>query len=216
MLQRSSLQSSSGLILDNVKTASQQLAKHQDLLNSLVVYPLPQFPGRTQEHILQSMLRTRLEPGVQDWVDRGQALVEGADESYEGRLSDEDLQELWQTAPQVGTLAGMGQKFSSDYTVSEIQGGIENVRTGLKRELIVPPEDESPTSEGDDLEDDEEISEEDEAEDEDSRDVVEVRRQTAGPGPALATASKNGMPAMPLDNVFRFMMTGASDRKGPV
>ena len=110
----------------------------------------------------------------------------------------------------------MGQKFSSDYTVSEIQGGIENVWTGLKRELIVPPEDESPTSEGDEFEDDEEISEEDEPEVDDSMEIVEARRQTAGPGPALRTSPKNGMPAMPLDNVFRFMMTGASDRKGPV
>jgi mediator of RNA polymerase II transcription subunit 8 len=208
---RSSLQSHSALISNNLKNVSEQLAEHQELLSSIVVYPLPQFPGRTQEHILQQLLRTKLEPEVEEWVERGQEIAHTASSDLSLRLSDSDLDQLWESAPQDASKEGMKQKWGADYTLAEVQMGVEHVKTGLKRELKIPEDDNEETVEDDEEGEEDATDEEDDDADNDKMDVVEIRRKPGGSGLQYEVSDRPPIaPPMPLENVFRFMMTGSS------
>lgn len=179
----------------------------------MIVYPLPQFPGRTQEHILQQLLRTKLEPEVEDWVEKGQDLAQAASKDSSYRLSDNDLDQLWESAPQDASKEGIKQKWGADYTLAEIQSGVEHVRTGLKRELKVPEDDynEEALEDDEDEEEDADEEEEEEEDDGDKMDVVEIRRKPGGSGLQYEVSDRSPVaPPMPLENVFRFMMTGSS------
>jgi mediator of RNA polymerase II transcription subunit 8 len=197
------------LISNNLKSVSDQLKEHQDLLSSAVVYPLPQFPGRTQEHILQQLLRTKLEPGVEEWVERGQDLANTSqNRSY--YLSDNDMDQLWDSAPRDATKEGMKQKWGADYTLAEIQMGVENIKTGLTRELKIPEDDDNEEAMEDDEKGEDEASDE-EDEDVDKMEVVEVQRKAGSSGLQNDLSDRPPVaPPMPLENVFRFMMTGSS------
>lgn len=178
----------------------------------MVVYPLPQFPGRTQEHILQQLLRTKFEPEVEEWVEKGQDIAHAASKNSSYRLSDNDVDQLWDSAPQDASKEGMKQKWGADYTLAEVQMGVENVKTGLARELKIPEDDDNEeTMEDDEEAEDEASDEEDEDVDVDKMDVVEVRRKAGGSGLQDEVSDRPPIaPPMPLENVFRFMMTGSS------
>ncbi len=213
---RAALQLHTALIDGNLKEIAVQLAKHQTLLASTVVFPLPQFPGRTQENILQQMLRTKLEPSVSDWIERGQNIAPTASKSTPEGLSNADLDELWEGVPQLGQDLLKRQKFGFDYTIAEKEMGVENVKTGLKRELIVPPEDEEEEVDEYDEEEGEEDDEEEEAVDEDRKgdemDVIEVRRKSSGaPRLEYSVSTKFDKKHMPIEDIFNFMMAGSSD-----
>jgi mediator of RNA polymerase II transcription subunit 8, fungi type len=178
----------------------------------MVVYPLPQFPGRTQEHILQQLLRTKLEPEVDDWVERGQDIAQKGLTESSYRLSNNDLDELWEWAPQDASKEGMKQKWGADYTLAEIQMGVDKIKTGLERELKVPEDDNEEAMEYEEEEGEEEVTDdEDDDAESDKMDVIEIRRKPGGSG--LRYEVSDGPPVappMPLENAFRFMMTGAS------
>src|SRR5436305_4309961 len=116
------------------------------------MYHLPQIPGRTQEHIRQQLFRTKVEPEVEEWGERGQDLANTASQNRSYYLSDNDIDQLWDSAPRDATKEGMKQKWGADYTLAEIQMGVENIKTGLTRELKIP-EDDDDNEEG--MEDDE-------------------------------------------------------------
>ena len=176
------------------------------------MYPLPQFPGRTQEHILQQLLRTKLEPEVEEWVERGQDLANTASQNRSYYLSDNDIDQLWDSAPRDATKEGMKQKWGADYTLAEIQMGVENIKTGLTRELKIPEDDDNEEAMEDEEEGEDEASdEEDEDVDVDKMEVVEVQRKAGGSAlPNDLSDRPPVAPPMPLENVFRFMMTGSS------
>jgi mediator of RNA polymerase II transcription subunit 8, fungi type len=200
------------LISNNLKNVSDQLKEHQDLLSSMVVYPLPQFPGRTQEHILQLLLRTKLEPEVDDWVERGRDMADAASKNSLYRLSNNDLDQLWDSAPQDATKEGMKQKWGADYTLAEIQLGVQHVRTGLTRELKIPEDDDNEETMEEEEEAEEEASEEEDGEtNNDKMDVIEVRHKPGVSGFQYEVSDRPPIAlSMPLENVFRFMMTGSS------
>lgn len=159
--------------------------------------------------VLQQLLRTRLEPAVDDWIEHGQTVAqEVLNTDLSGGL-DKELQRLWEWAPTAATEQAQKQKWGADYTLAEIESGIENVVTGLKRTLTIPEEADSDESEdGDeDEEDDEDDGEEVENEDVEMAGLgvnvksVDARRQTTD------TAGPQD-PPMPLDNIFRYMMQG--------
>jgi mediator of RNA polymerase II transcription subunit 8, fungi type len=200
------------LISNNLKNVSDQLKEHQDLLSSMVVYPLPQFPGRTQEHILQLLLRTKLEPEVDDWVERGRDMADAASKNSLYRLSNNDLDQLWDSAPQDATKEGMKQKWGADYTLAEIQLGVQHVRTGLTRELKIPEDDDNEETMEEEEEAEEEASDEEDGEtNNDKMDVIEVRHKPGVSGFQYEVSDRPPIAlSMPLENVFRFMMTGSS------
>lgn len=195
----SALQTHANLISNNLQSISAQLAEHQQTLAATQAFPLPQFPGRQQGFILETLLRTKLEPNVEEWLDQGQHVFN--DETTKDRLSTQERNELWQWAPSAANSQARKQKWGADYTLAEIQNGIENVNTGLKRELIEPPDDAD--------EDEDDYDEGSDEEDEDDNDKMDIEQ--ARPGVATSSGVSQQKPAgpqMPVETIHRFMTTG--------
>lgn len=161
------------------------------------------------------MLRTKLEPNVEDWVDRGQDIARAASKPSSQGLSDEDLSQLWGEAPQVASEQGrkLNYTWGADYTLLEMQAGVENVKTGLKRELVVPEDDEALEDDAEEAEESSEVEEEDD--DNDKMDVVEIQSKPDAPGLAYGITTHAVPTQMPLENIFRYMMTGSFNRAAP-
>ena len=142
---RSSFQTSAAILANNVQGLAEHLDRHSQLLNRIAVHPSPNYPGRTQEDLLGILLRKKLEPQVQTWVDEGRDIANG-----DGTVTNQD-QEMWKFASTF--IDERVQKYALEeagmnYTTAEKKLGIENVNTGLRRKL---EDDES--SEDDDDED---------------------------------------------------------------
>ncbi|EFE41007.1 RNA polymerase II mediator complex component Med8, putative [Trichophyton verrucosum HKI 0517] len=210
----SSLQSQAAIISNNLLTISQLLHEHRDLFSSLVVYPTPAFPGRTESSMLNQLMRTKLEPRIEDWLAHGRSVGKEALEQSSGdqqqliagsistsesgantqRLSGEDLQALWEWAPIEANMEARRRNWGGDYTIEEKEAGLNNVITGLTRKSNENVE----GAAGRDL---------DESEDEDE--VMEGTGEEVKPGAGLPSRDTT---TMPLDDFFRYMMTGAEPR----
>ena len=180
---------------------------HRQFLREAHAYPLTNFPGHTQENLLGQLLRKKLEPGVENWIEEytigrhdrdGEQQVNGV-EANEG-LSDREMRELWSWASTTsqGIVAPMLEEdgaFADDYTIAEREAGVENVMTGLKRKL--------------DGESDEE-DEDDEGNDEKMADTMPGTAKVAG-DEAGVNAS---LPPMPLEAVLKFTTTGILPTNG--
>ncbi|OGM47009.1 mediator of RNA polymerase II transcription subunit 8 [Aspergillus bombycis] len=202
----SSLQSQASIISNNLLSVSDHLSDNRDLLASIVAYPGPDYPGRTQANTLEQLLRTKLDPRVEDWVARGRKAGASALEDTSG-LAEAELAELWDWAPVEANQEARRRNWGGNFTLEEREMGVQNVVTGLVRVL----EDEG--SESEEEEEEEEEGEEDEME------IVGVRRQSAGAGfefdiaPAQHHQQKFMEPAVPLEDILRFMTTGAEPGK---
>ncbi|KAH8700155.1 mediator complex, subunit Med8 [Talaromyces proteolyticus] len=205
----SSLQSQASIISNNLINISTQLSEHHELLSSLVAYPAPSFPGTTQQGVLEQLLRTKLDPRVQDWVAKGR--ISGSKTAEEsGGLTEEELEELWAWAPIEANQEARRRNWGGHYTLEEREIGIENVATGLKRQLP------------DDSEDEDEEEEEEEETDEDKMEIVGVHSKPGAAGVEFEITSERNRgpeaapsPALPLDELFRYMMTGTKPKSGP-
>ena len=92
-LNRTSLHASTQILAQSLLSLSTHLETHSPLLASTAVYPVPSYPGREKEGLLGQLLRKKLEPGVEDWVGKGQKTGEqvvGED--------GEEWKELWEWA----------------------------------------------------------------------------------------------------------------------
>lgn len=117
-------------------------------------------------------------------------------------LSDTDLAELWEWAPVEANQEARQRNWGGNFTLEERELGLQNVVTGLKREL----------------EDDEEEEEEEEGEGEgegEEMEIVGARKKSNAAGLEFDIASRPTQgaeiaagPAMPLDDVLRFMTSG--------
>lgn len=209
---RSSLQSQASIISNNLVSVSEHLSDHRDLLSSLVAYPGPDYPSRTQSSTLEQLLRTKLDPRVQDWVARGRIagtepqvldvskLNSSAITATQAQkpLSETELAELWEWAPIEANQEARRRNWGGNFTLEEREAGIQNVVTGLKRQL-----------EDDEGSEDEE--EEDEEEGEDEMEVVGVHRKTGGNGFEFEIAPHHAHviePVVPLADILRYMTTG--------
>jgi mediator of RNA polymerase II transcription subunit 8, fungi type len=176
------------------------LADNQQLLSSLVAYPLPQYPSN-QAHLLEHLLRTKPEPEFEEWVEKGQEIAQETSQGRNTSLSGSNRDKLWEWAPVAANDEIRKQNWGGDYTMAEKESGIENVETGLKRQLQEPPDP--------DEQDDGEGLEESEEGDDDEEDVVEIRRKPNAPGLDFdLTTAKRSAAQMPIENIFRFMVTG--------
>ncbi|KAK6360449.1 mediator of RNA polymerase II transcription subunit 8 [Orbilia blumenaviensis] len=59
------------ILNSQVSTISRSLHQHSAALSTTVVFPLPTFPGRTQDGQLHRLLGKKLSPEVQDWIQSG-------------------------------------------------------------------------------------------------------------------------------------------------
>jgi mediator of RNA polymerase II transcription subunit 8, fungi type len=109
------------------------LTRHADLFQRVAVHPSTNFPGRTQEGLLQQLLRKKLEPHVEEWVDEGRT-VQATNEAEK----EKDDEELWKWARDfIGERVAKYaiEEAGDNYTAAEREMGIENVKTGLRRKL---------------------------------------------------------------------------------
>ena len=207
---RSSLQSQFSIISNNFQGLSKQLSQYHDLYASTVAFPLPTFPGRTQDVVLQQLLRTRLEPAVDDWIEHGQTVAQEILYPDPSGGPTKELPQLWEWAPIAASEEAQKQKWGADYTLAEIESGIENVVTGLKRILTIPEEADSDEAEDDDEEDEDD---EDDGEEDENEDVemagLGVNVKSVDTGPQITDTAGQHNPPMILDNIFRYMMQGA-------
>lgn len=169
-------------------------------------YPLPSFPIE-QENILGQLLRKKLDPGVEEWVERASAAAASKDHrgiEYKV-LNREQQEELWAWAkPRAGEIAA-GIPWGIDYSIAEQEAGVETVITGLKRKLDTGLES--------DDEDDDEDDDRDDGEDKHMEDVGGGSKKQNITTQDLLTASLK--PVIPLDDMLRFMSTGTLPRTGP-
>ncbi|KAJ5824156.1 hypothetical protein N7447_006496 [Penicillium robsamsonii] len=203
-----SLQSQASIISNNLISVSDQLSDQRDLLSNLVAYPGPEYPGRTQANTLEQLLRTKLDPRVEDWVARGRAAgtepAAGPSSNFSSDpnaahklLSEAELAELWEWAPLEANQEARRRNWGGNFTLEEREAGIENVVTGLRRKL----------------EDDDESEEESDGEegDGDQMDVVGVQRKPGSAELEFKIAPHQPHPVqpfVPLDLILRYMTTG--------
>ena len=179
------------------------MSSHRQLLSTAHAYPLPNFPGHTHEGLAQQLLRKKLDPRAENWIDGNlhPEKHETADTSKSTGdvvlLKSEEMRELWDWAgPTSNSMLREfveEEVFEDEYTIAEREYGIEKVVTGLKRKL------------GGYEKDDEEEDDEGEAEDGDKME------EDVGPD-ASAKAIVDGVdttkPAVPLETLLKFMSTG--------
>ncbi|KAJ4296968.1 mediator of RNA polymerase II transcription subunit 8 [Collariella sp. IMI 366227] len=197
-----SLQASAAILQQNIRSLQELSTENADLFQRVAVHPSTNFPGRSQEHVLLQLLRKKLEPDVENWVEeaRNTARASGIDPSKlaagmrvrgEHDYDDEDTygmdQEDVPSDPFNEQWADMRDAFqetlkqyvsvqvTKKYTVEEQAMGVENVRTGLKQNLE---------------ESDEEDEDEDEDEEEADDDDVAMQGGPVGTGAGAAAGGK--------------------------
>ncbi|KAL4408295.1 RNA polymerase II mediator complex component Med8 [Colletotrichum abscissum] len=180
---RASLQAQSQILLRNLQSLLETLTENTHVFQHLHVFPDVAYPGRVHENILLQLLRKKLEPGVEEWVERGRETtreLRGANvappSSSDGSSvgigggpgiaggpvgagnggGEAQLEAVWRDV-RAWTVERV-QKYVLEeagdvYTEDERRMGVENVRTGLRRGLEEDDED-------DDDEDEEEESDE--------------------------------------------------------
>ncbi|MCJ1251175.1 mediator of RNA polymerase II transcription subunit 8 [Trapelia coarctata] len=208
----SSLQSLAAIISQNLASVSQQLKTHHELFASMSVYPTHEFPGQTQEDVLGQLLRKKLEPNVQDWAAEARKIA--TEQTSSSGLEQSEFQELWSWAGLAANEQARKHTWGGNYTLDEIDMGVENVVTGLRRKLKVDPDESS------DDEDEEETAVEGGGDD-DEMEIVGVRRKSTGEGLEFDLAKGSAHPApevastaLPINSTFRFLMTGAAPPAG--
>ncbi|KUI70853.1 Mediator of RNA polymerase II transcription subunit 8 [Cytospora mali] len=90
-----SLQSSARILNQNMTYLLDILQQHSATFQRVVVYPSPNFPGRTQENVLMQLLRKKLEPQVETLVETGRdvALAAGIDPNTSFASNEKSQQE---------------------------------------------------------------------------------------------------------------------------
>ena len=169
----------------------------------MVVYPLPDFPGQTQEGLLGQLLRKKLEPNVEDWVAEGRrTATDTSQQSVDGTLLQSELQDLWSWAGMAANEEARKHTWGGNYTLEEKEMGVENVVTGLRRKLKEDPDESSE-------------EEEDEEAGADRMEIVRIHGKETGDGLELDLQRESGITstdinvnALPINDTFRFLMTG--------
>lgn len=151
------------------------------------IFPLPNYPGKTQEALLGQLLRKKLEPGVEDWVAKGYEIAQGAGMAQQ-EVRNEFL-DLWSWAGMAANELARGHEWGGEYTQEEQEMGIENVVTGLRGEIDEDDENEEEEAESDQMDSDAKIND----------------RTDTGLGKVPLAEAIN---PLPLDQVLRFMARG--------
>ncbi|ORY57146.1 mediator of RNA polymerase II transcription complex subunit 8-domain-containing protein [Pseudomassariella vexata] len=146
------LQNQADVLQNNIASVLQVLSKNHDLFTRLAVHPSTNYPGRIQEGLLMGLLRKKPEPEVEAAMNEGRKtygdMADGEGfEALSGRWGKVRNYMIDRLEP------FMKEEQLDPYTTEEREMGVENVRTGLRREL---EEFESDSEEDDEDEDEEE------------------------------------------------------------
>ncbi|KAK2011401.1 hypothetical protein LZ32DRAFT_533959 [Colletotrichum eremochloae] len=142
----SSLQAQSQILLRNLQSLLETLTENTHVFQHLHVFPDVAYPGRVHENILTQLLRKKLEPGVEEWVERGRE----ATRELRACGGEAGLEDVWRgvrdwTVERVQRY--VLEEAGDVYTAEERERGVENVRTGLKRSLEDDDEEEEESDE---------------------------------------------------------------------
>lgn len=162
-----------------------------------------------EDFLLQQLLRKKLHPAAEDWIDEHTNPAKVAKWDDGGGLSPAHQRELWRSAGPTsdGIIRPMTKNgaLQYDYTLAEREAGVEKVRTGLRRRL--DPKMRRKVDE----EDDEEMENEEEDEDKDEDRVMEdVMPAAKLPGDEMREVKglELGRNALPVEAVMRFVCMG--------
>ncbi|KAM3516206.1 hypothetical protein MY11210_000228 [Beauveria gryllotalpidicola] len=147
-----SLHASARILQRNLSTVLDCLSENAELFARVAVRPSTNYPGRAQENVLTQLLRKKLEPDVEELVERGREAARRA--TPEGVA---ELQAIWDElrAWTQSRIAEYVRDEAGDvYTREERAMGVEKVRTGLRREIEEDEEEEDDDEEDDDDDDD--------------------------------------------------------------
>jgi mediator of RNA polymerase II transcription subunit 8 len=114
-------------------------------------------------------------------------------------LTEADLAKLWEWAPIEANEEARRRNWGGNFTLEEREAGIQNVVTGLRKQLE------------DDEEDEDEDDEDEEEEGEDEMEIVGVHRKSGGNGVEFDIAPHHAhpvQPVVPLSDILRYMTTG--------
>ncbi|VUC22841.1 unnamed protein product [Clonostachys rosea] len=148
----SSFQASAQILQRNLQTILDSITENSELFSQMALHPSTNFPGRTQEHVLMMLLRSKLEPQMEERVSQGLETAHRA--TPEGIAV---LQEVWDECrrwTQQRIAEYVSEEADDVYTKEERDSGVENVRTGLRRELEEDESDEEGEGEDEDEVDD--------------------------------------------------------------
>ncbi|KAK5123403.1 hypothetical protein LTR85_002835 [Meristemomyces frigidus] len=193
------LQRDAELLVHNLNRYQETMNEHRGFLTAAHAYPLPTFPGPSQEHVLTQLMRKKLDPKTEDWIaeytkpkTQGTRQLNGmpnGDTSHGIQLKDEDYRNLWTWAGSTSTDIANGMlisdAFEDNYTLAEREAGIENVVTGLKRNL------------------------EDDSDEEDEEGGDDEKMEDAVPSKPTEPGVDASQPPLKLETLLRFMSTGA-------
>ncbi|KAK3715177.1 mediator of RNA polymerase II transcription subunit 8 [Vermiconidia calcicola] len=225
-----SLQSSAQALSFNLQQLMDTFNAHRQFLKEAHAYPLTNFPGHTHEGLLGQLLRKKLDPGVENWIEEHTTGKQRKDDESaqangnaggHGGLSDAEMRELWKWAGPTsdGIVRPMLEddgEFQDDFTIAEREAGVENVVTGLKRKLGGESEDAS--------EDEDEDEEEDEMEDvmpsgggsgPGGMRLPWEMPVSNGPGNPEDEAGDASLPPMPLESLLKFATAGVVPSNAP-
>jgi mediator of RNA polymerase II transcription subunit 8, fungi type len=175
------------------------MSTHSALFEKATVFPSTNFPGRTQENLLGQLLRKKLEPSVEAWVEEGRAVQIGNEGSGE---EEKDIEEVWREARGfIGErVARAAVTHRTDaYTAEEREMGMENVNTGLMQPIKLGNADEE--------------SDEDEENDGDEE-MVDAGRNGEEKGEGAMEEKKYDGLVRTLDDIVRFMTIGKTPEDG--
>ncbi|KAH6657291.1 choline sulfatase [Truncatella angustata] len=110
-----SLQASADILQQNMRSLLSVISNNEELFTQLAIHPSTNFPGRTQENILLQLLRKKPEPDDLSPMNQRWASLD----AYIGKRAQRFIEE----------------EFPEDFTAEELDQGIENVRTGLRRKF---------------------------------------------------------------------------------
>ncbi|SPO07653.1 uncharacterized protein DNG_10348 [Cephalotrichum gorgonifer] len=137
----SSIQASSTIIQQNLRTLTTYLSENSSLLERVAVHPATNFPGRQQENVLLQLLRKKPEPDVEELLARGRDTAAGLTSAASGTGGDAgdawtEQRELWAWArrycdERIGQYAM--EETHQVYTAEERAAGLDTVRTGLRK-----------------------------------------------------------------------------------
>ena len=142
------------ILNDSLQRILENINEHNDIFSKLAIHPSTNYPGRTQEAILTQLLRKKKEPNVDEASEEANAYAETV-----GQEGLRKIQEVWNEVytwigPRIAQYAR--EEMRDPYTKKERAMGIENVRTGLKRDIGVEDDEEEESEEEEDEEDEEE------------------------------------------------------------
>ncbi|KAL9632709.1 MAG: hypothetical protein Q9164_005147 [Protoblastenia rupestris] len=116
-----SLHTQTLILSQTLSSLSTQLQTNSPLLASTIVHPLPSYPGREQEPLLNQLLRKKLEPGVKEWVEQGRK----AGEDVVGNNQAEEWKEFWEWAAMAGNEQARAHEWGGEGSEEESEEGDE-------------------------------------------------------------------------------------------